>query len=65
MLVALSVSAAGNPLAAQAVAQLPKLKGLEAHTTVILSAVDVNVFRRLGVNLTCDPAYQSRKLFHK
>ena len=65
VLVALSVSAASNPHAALAVSQLPKLKGLEAHTTVILSSVDVNVFRRLGINLTNDPAYQSRKLFHK
>ena len=64
VLIALSVSAASNPKAALAVAQLPKLKSLEAHTTVILSAVDVNVYRRLGINLTCDPAYQSMKLYH-
>ncbi|MCQ2454458.1 MAG: DUF1846 family protein, partial [Clostridia bacterium] len=65
VLIALSVAAATDPVAALAVEQLPKLKGLEAHTTVILSQVDENVFRRLGVNLTMDPKYQSRKLYHK
>ena len=65
VLVALSVSAATNPHAALAIQQLSKLKGLEAHTTVILSPVDVNVFRRLGINVTHDPKYQTYKLFHK
>lgn len=65
VLIALSVSAAENEKAALAIRQLPKLKGLEAHTTVIMSAVDVNIFRRLGINLTSDPVYQSRGLFHK
>ena len=65
VLVALSVSAAINPVASLALQQLPKLKGLEAHTTVILSSVDLNVFRRLGINVTSDPKYQTRKLYHK
>ncbi len=65
VLVALSVSAATNPVAAMALEQLPKLKGLEAHTTVILSGVDMNVFRRLGINVTSDPKYQTRKLYHR
>ena len=65
VLVALSVSAAMNPTAARALALLPQLKGCEAHSTVILPAVDDNTFRRLGVNLTCDPSYQSHKLYHK
>ena len=54
-----------NPLADLALKQLSKLKGCEAHCTVILSAVDDNTYRRLGLNLTCDPAYQSHKLFHR
>ena len=65
VLVALSVSAATNPVAAMALQQLPSLKGLEAHTTVILSGVDMNVFRHLGINVTSDPVYQTKKLFHK
>ena len=64
VLVALSVSAATNPAAAKAIQQLPKLKGLDAHTTVILSHVDTNIFRRLGINLTSDPIYQTPALYH-
>ena len=64
-LIALSVSAATSRQAAIAMQQLPKLKGLEAHTTVILSSADTNVFRRLGINLSCDPCYQSTKLYHR
>lgn len=64
-LVALSVSAATDERAARALAQLPLLKGCEAHATVILPAVDDNTFRRLGLNLTCDPRYQTHKLYHK
>ena len=45
--------------------QLPLLKHCEAHSTVILAQVDNNTFKRLGVNLTCDPKYQTRKLYHK
>ena len=62
---ALSVSAASDPVAAKALTMLPQLKGCEAHCTVILSAVDDNTYRRLGLNLTSDPAYQSHKLFHR
>ena len=39
--------------------QLYKLRGCEVHSSVILSAVDEKVFRRLGVNLTCEPRYQA------
>ena len=45
--------------------QLPLLRGCEVHSTVILSSVDNNTFKRLGVNLTCDPQYQTHKLYHK
>ena len=65
VLVALSVSAATNYNAARALSKRPKLKNCEAHSTVILPAVDDNTFRRLGVTLTCDPGYQSHKLYHK
>ena len=65
VLVALSVSAASDPNAALALSMLPRLKNCEAHSTVILSAVDDNTFRRLGLTLTCDPAYQTHKLFHR
>ena len=64
ILIALSIAAIDNEEAKLAYAQLPKLAGLEAHSSVILSQVDVGVFKKLGVNLTCEPAYQNKKLFH-
>lgn len=64
ILIALSIAAVSDETAARAYAQLPNLKGLEAHSSVILSQVDVGVFKKLGMNLTCEPKYQSNKLFH-
>lgn len=65
VLIALSICAATNPTAALAMRQLSKLKGCEAHSTVILSKVDENVFHKLGINITCEPQYQTKKLYHK
>ena len=57
VLIALSISAATNPTAELAMEQLSRLRGCEMHSTVILSPVDENTLRRLGVNLTCEPKY--------
>ena len=65
VLVALSICAATDENAKKALLQLKKLKGCEVHSSVILSQVDDGVFRKLGVNLTCEPKYQTKKLFHK
>ena len=64
ILIALSIEANTNPEAKKAYAQLTNLAGLEVHSSVILSQVDVGVFKKLGVNLTCEPRYQTKKLFH-
>ena len=64
ILIALSIEANTNPEAKAAYAQLINLAGLEVHSSVILSQVDVGVFKKLGVNLTCEPRYQNKKLFH-
>ncbi|MBQ4154027.1 MAG: DUF1846 domain-containing protein [Clostridia bacterium] len=64
VLIALSICGASDPLAAKAVEQLSKLRGCEAHSSVILSSVDENVFRKLGVNITYEPKYQTKKLYH-
>ena len=58
-LIALSISAATNPTAELAMEQLSKLRGCEVHSSVLLSSVDMNMFRRLGVNLTCEPKYEA------
>ncbi len=64
VLIALSICGLTDPAAALAVEQLPKLKNCEAHSTVILSRVDENIFQHLGVNITFEPKYQTRKLYH-
>ena len=58
-LIALSISAATNPTAELAMEQLSKLRGCEVHSSVILSPVDETIFKRLGVNLTCEPRYKN------
>ena len=57
-LIALSICAATNPMAGLAMKQLGKLRGCDVHSTVILSQVDERTFKRLGVNLTCEPRYE-------
>ena len=64
-LIALSICAATDPNAELALQQISRLKGLEAHSTVLLSSVDEGVFRKLGVNLTCEPKYETNKLYQK
>ncbi len=64
VLIALSISAVNNPNAEKAFKALPGLKYAEVHSTVILSQVDSSTFRKLGVNLSCEPKYQTKKLFH-
>ena len=59
ILIALSISAATNPTAELAMEQLSKLRGCEVHSTVILSPVDEKTFKRLGINVTCEPRYRN------
>ena len=56
-LLALSICATTDENAAKAMEQISKLWGCEVHSTVILSAVDERIFKRLGVNLTCEPKF--------
>lgn len=65
VLIALSISAATNPAADLAIQQLIKLKGCEVHSSVILAQVDEALFKKLGMNLTCSPTHQTKKLYHK
>lgn len=64
VLIALAISAADSKKAQRAMACLPELAGAEVHSTVILSQVDIATFRKLGLHLTCEPNYQTKKLFH-
>ena len=60
-LIALSVSAANDEAARLALEQLPKLCGCQAHTSVMLSSVDIQEFRKLGIELTCEPKFEKEK----
>lgn len=65
ILIALAISANTSEIAAKAMEQLPKLKGCQSHITVIPSAVDKTTYRKLGLNLTCEPVYATKRLYHK
>jgi uncharacterized protein (UPF0371 family) len=65
VLLALAINAATNEMAELVLRQLPRLRRSEAHSSVILSQIDIAVFRQLGVNITCEPVYQNKRLFHR
>lgn len=62
VLIALSVSAMSDPNAKKALEQLPKLKGCQVHTSVMLSEVDIKTFRKLGVDLTSAPILKGKSI---
>ena len=64
-LIALAISATTNPLAAKALAHLDQLRSCEAHSSVILSPADSVTYKKLGMRLTCEPTYETNKLYHK
>ena len=66
ILIALSSTADTSLLAGKAMEQLPKLNGCEAHSTVLLSSVDEQIFKKLGIQLTCEPKYEEvDRMYHK
>ena len=64
VLLALSISATMNPMADKALKYLPKLNDAQAHSTVMLSNGDKEMYRKLGMQVTCEPVYRTKKLFH-
>jgi uncharacterized protein (UPF0371 family) len=64
ILIALSISAVTSKRAALALEQIDKLKGCQAHSSVILSSADARTFKKLGIDMTCEPKYQIKKLYH-
>lgn len=65
VLIALSLAATGDKNARAALEQLPNLKDCQVHTSVMLSEVDIKTFKRLGVDLTCEPVISKKKLIDK
>ncbi len=65
VLLALAISAPNNKNAEKALSCLSELRGCECHSTVILSQVDTQTFKKVGLNLTCEPKYRTKKLYHR
>jgi len=65
VLIALTMSALTNPVAALAEKQLGRLQGCDAHFSVIISQEDIRLYKRLGIHVTCEPRYEVKKLYHK
>ena len=65
ILIALAISANTCEIAAKAMEQLPKLKDCQAHISVMGATIDVNVYKKLGMNVTTEPVYATKKLYHK
>ena len=64
ILIALSSSTALNPAAQKALDQIPNLKGCQVHTSVMLSQVDIQTFKRLGIQLTSESIYEHKSILH-
>lgn len=64
LLIALSICAVTDPIAKKAMEQLGNLRHSELHSSVILSGTDEHTLKKLGINLTCEPRYESKRLFH-
>lgn len=65
ILIALSMSAVTNPTAKLAMKQLPSLRDSDAHASVILSETDTRTLKKLGINLTTEPVYETERLYRK
>ena len=65
VLIALASSATTNPLADKAMDQLASLRNCQAHVSVMLSATDTRLYKKLGLQVTCEPQYETNKLYHR
>ncbi len=65
ILIALTISALNSDVARKAKEQLVNLRGSDAHFTVILSAEDEKVLKKLGINVSYEPKHENGRLYHK
>ena len=65
VLIALAMSGLTNPFAERAQDMLQSLRGCDAHFTVIINNEDANLYKRLGINVSCEPKYEIKRLYHK
>ena len=64
-LMALTISALSDPISKLAKEQLEKLSGSDAHFSVIISEEDERIMKRLGINVSCEPRYENKQLYHR
>jgi len=64
MLIALSISSVTNPQAAQAIAAGDKLRGTTAYFSAIISPEDEDTYRKIGINVCCEPKFERRGRYH-
>ena len=65
LLIALSICAVSDPVAAKAVEQIRNLCNCEMHSSVILAESDEHTLKKLGIRLTCEPVYENKRLYHR
>ncbi len=59
------MSSASNPLAERLIDNADKLKGCDAYFSVIISSTDEKLYRTLGMNVCCEPKFESHRYYHK
>lgn len=65
VLIALASSAVANPLADKTMDQVALLRDCQAHISVLLSSVDMRLYKKLGLQVTCEPEYETNQLYHR
>ena len=65
MLIALSISSISNDLAKQAVASADLLRGCDVYFSSIIPRDDEDVFRKLGINVCCEPLFEQGSFYHQ
>lgn len=64
LLVALAIMAESDPVVEDAMRMIPRLRGSDVHSSVVISSVDEGVFKKLGMYVSTEPEHQTKCLFH-
>ena len=64
-LMALSITSATSPVAACVLTGLEELRGCDAFFSVIISAADEELLKKLGINVCCEPKYERAGIYHR
>ena len=64
-LIALSITSGSSLVAERVIDALPQLRGCDAFFSVIISPTDEEVYRKLGINVCCEPKYERHTFYHR